>query len=318
MTRDETVLQQLAQQIVDVKDKVRRKEDLEGSLARAQRNLSRQRQRLWELETRLTEESADVEALETLSLRGLFLTLLSSKEEQLERERQEVLVARLRYDECKEAVSALEEEVADLEHQVGGLSDVEARYKSLLKQKEKLLLKSAHKDAERLIELSEAQADAHSDLREVREAISAGRSALISLDSAVSALKGAGNWGTVDLLGGGLLTTAVKHGRLDEARHWIHQAQQQLRRFRGELTDLDTDVSVDVDIGTFETFADYFFDGLIVDWVVQARIRRSLDRTVEMRRRVKTTVNALQRALGEVHRRAERIDKERQELIETA
>lgn len=318
MDMDENLFQQLDQQILDAKESLRTKKDLERSLTTVRQSLQRQRQSLWELETKLAQESADVEALERVSLRGLFLIALGSKEEQLEKERQEFLLVKLKYDECKEAIDTLEQEVANLEQQVEQLGDVEARYRSLLERKEKVLLQTDREDAERLLELSEAEADARADLRELREAISAGSNVVNSLDSVVSALRGAENWGTVDLLGGGILTTAVKHSRVDEARRWAHQAQQGLRRFRRELTDLESDVYVDIELGGFETFADYFFDGLIADWVVQARIDRSLDRAIDVRQRVQTIVDDLQRALKQVQRRAERIKNERQKLIEQA
>mgnify|MGYP001559106142 CR=1 FL=1 len=36
-------------------------------------------------------------------------------------------------------------------------------------------------------------------------------------------------------------------------------------------------MNIDINIGSFETFADYFFDGLISDWVVQSGIHELLE-----------------------------------------
>jgi len=312
------MLEELTQDIMSAKEDLRRKRDVESSLDSARRSLRRQREKLWELEARLSVERADVEALEALSLRGLFHTILGDKEEQVKKERQDVLAAKLRYDESREAVTALEEEIAQLQRQLEQLGDVEARYHGLLRRKEQILRRSDGATASRLLELSEAQADARSDVREVQEAISAGGAVLSSLDSALSALQGAETWGTVDLLGGGMLTTAAKHGRVDEARRWTHRAQQDLRRFRRELDDLRSDISIGIDVGGFETFADYVFDGLIIDWVVQSRIESALSRTTEMRRRVDTTLTALRRELQQTRERATRIERQRRELIEQA
>ena len=312
------MLEELTQRILDVKQDLRRKKDLQRSLAGARSSLQRQRQTLERLKTELTEERADVEALEEISLRTLFHTILGDKEEQVEKERQEVLAAKLRYDEAREAVAALEADVAELEQMVERLGNVEARYGELLEWKEKLLSQSGRPEAENLVQLSEAQADAESDLRELREAVRAGNGVLHSLDRAISALRTAETWGTFDLLGGGVLATAAKHGRVDEARHWTHRAQQGLRRFRRELADLESDVTVGIHIGGFETFADYFFDGLIADWVVQSSIRSSLDRAREMRRRVHTTVTALRRKVRQVQQRAAQIKEERKAIIERA
>lgn len=107
------MLEELTQDIMSAKEELRRKRDLESSLGGARRSLRRQREKLWELKARLSAERADVEALEELSLRGLFHTILGNKGEQVKKERQEVLAAKLRYDECKEAITALEAEVAE-------------------------------------------------------------------------------------------------------------------------------------------------------------------------------------------------------------
>jgi len=47
-------------------------------------------------------------------------------------------------------------------------------------------------------------------LKEVREAITAANRALDSLESAQRELKGAKNWGLLDLFGGGMMTTLFR------------------------------------------------------------------------------------------------------------
>ena len=80
------------------------------------------------------------------------------------------------------------------------------------------------------------------------------------------------------MLGGGLLATAAKHSHMDEARDAAYHIQNLLLRFRRELADVQgLSGTLVEEVGSFETFADYFFDGLIVDWVVQSKIDRSLD-----------------------------------------
>lgn len=318
MTVERDVFEQLNRELAETKERLRKKQDLEQSLGRARESLRRERRRRWELEEALTKQGADVEMLERLSLRGLFLTVLGRRQEEVEKGLAALLAAELSYEECKEAITVLEREVAELEHQAEQLSSIEDRYRALLSRKKVVLLETEGKDATKVLELSEAYADARSDLHEVQGAINAGLGVVSSLDSAIDALKGARNWGTVDLLGGGLITTAVKHGRVDEARRWIHAAQQHLRRFRRELVNLGPAEGLDIEIGAFATFADYFFDGLIADWVVQQKINRSLDRTVEMRGSVRAAVNTLQRKRTQVAREVERIREEKEGLIEGA
>lgn len=108
--------------------------------------------------------------------------------------------------------------------------------------------------------------------REINEAIQAGDQALRSLRQAKECLNSAGNWGIVDLLGGGLISTFVKHSKMKEADDLIQQARSDLRYFSRELMDVDTVSDFHIETGDFLSFADYFFDGFIADWLVQSRI----------------------------------------------
>lgn len=108
--------------------------------------------------------------------------------------------------------------------------------------------------------------------REVNEAIQAGNQALRSLRQARECLNSAGNWGILDLMGGGLISTFVKHSKMKSADDLIQQARSDLRYFSRELADVDSVPEFHIETGDFLSFADYFFDGLIADWLVQSRI----------------------------------------------
>ena len=312
------MLAQVNQQIVEVRERMRTRHRLEAALADTRAALVRERARCGELQDVLRKESADVEKLEGLSLTGLFYAVLGSKEEQIEKERQEYLAARLKHDASANAIRAMEREMAELEERLAGLGDPEAEYWALIERKEALVVQAGGARAERLSQLSEALADARSDAREVREAISAGVAVLDGLDRAAGALESARGWGTWDMIGGGIVATAVKHSRIDEARAAIHDVQELLRRFRRELADVESEPDLGVDVSSFETFADYFFDGLIMDWIVQSRIMDSLDRVTGTRGTVQALVAELERELDGAERRAEAIEKERRDIVEGA
>jgi hypothetical protein len=120
------------------------------------------------------------------------------------------------------------------------------------------------------------------------------------------------------MLGGGLIATAVKHSRIDRARESVHHVQQLLRVFQRELADIDSRTDIDLDIGSFLTFADYFFDGLIIDWVVQSKIGRSLDSAVQAAERVGGIVQQLQINLKKTQTKRNLIEQEKHKLIEQA
>ena len=115
--------------------------------------------------------------------------------------------------------------------------------------------------------------------KEVQEARYAGLRALDSLRAAQKALESARGWGIFDILGGGTISTLVKHSKLDRAREHIENAQYALKKFRRELADVDLP---DVWIDGLLTFADFIFDGFFADLLVQQRIneaRRQIERT---------------------------------------
>ena len=130
--------------------------------------------------------------------------------------------------------------------------------------------------------------------KEIREAISAGERSLISLRAAQDQLRRAGNWGVADLLGGGMLTTFFKHQRLGEAERSLEIAQSDLRRFQNELRDVGQEC---LDISDFLAFADYFFDGIVADLMVQSKIRQAQERVSTAILRVETLVRQLRARL---------------------
>jgi hypothetical protein len=312
------MLEELNTELVAVKEKLRIRQKLSDDLDRTQNMLGEQTSRLKKLEVTMQKEGADVEKLEGLSLTGLFLAVLGDKQTQLEKERQEYLAAKLKYDECKYSVSALERDTDDLKARISGLGDLDSQYRDVVEKKEQLLSQGDDRAATKLIELSEALADTQSDIRELKEAIESGQAVLAGLDGVVGSLRSAKNWGTFDMIGGGLIATAVKHSHIDKARESVHQVQQSLRAFQRELADVDSRTGIEIDIGSFATFADYFFDGLIVDWVVQSRIGQSLDSAVEAAERVRGVVRRLQSNLKGAQAERNAVQQQKQKLIEQA
>jgi 3-hydroxybutyryl-CoA dehydrogenase len=85
-----------------------------------------------------------------------------------------------------------------------------------------------------------------------------------------------------------------------------------------ELSDVNPtlDSGISIDIGTLTTFADYFFDGLIVDWIVQSRIEKSLDNALNIGDKVVKTLKDLQETMKENQSRLEILEQERKRIIE--
>lgn len=108
--------------------------------------------------------------------------------------------------------------------------------------------------------------------KEIREAVAAGEKALFSLYAARDNLHSARNWGIFDLLGGGMLVNMMKHSRISKASAMLEDAKRNLLIFQRELKDVAVPMDIRVEIGSFLSFADFFFDGLVADYLVQSKI----------------------------------------------
>ena len=106
--------------------------------------------------------------------------------------------------------------------------------------------------------------------REIQEAISAADDALYHLESARRYLGSAGNWGLLDIFGGGMITGLVKHSKMGNAEREVQEAKYALQKFSKELRDVSGYSSIH--INDFLTFADFVFDGFLADVLVQSKI----------------------------------------------
>lgn len=314
------MLEELNRRFISAREQLREKQKLMNALKATEQQLTDEKFRFSELEISLKKEGRDVEKLEGLSLMGLFYTILGDKEHQLEKERQEYLAAKLRYDECKEAVTMLEQRCQDIILQIKELGEVETHYELIFDAKEKAIIEEKGIEAERLVKILEEIADVKSDVKELQEAISTGNKVLLGVNDVIESLRSASGWGTWDLLGGGLIATAIKHSRIDDARNSVHKVQQHLRIFLKELSDVNPalDSRVSVDIGGLTTFADYFFDGLIVDWIVQSRIEKSLENALDMGEKMVKTLKNLQETFKENQSRVQILEQERKTIVEVS
>ena len=84
-------------------------------------------------------------------------------------------------------------------------------------------------------------------VKEIKEAINAADEALFHLRNASRELDKARGWGIWDIIGGGLLTNLIKHGKMRDAEYEIGCAKNALARFDKELRDVAGYSSVHID-----------------------------------------------------------------------
>ncbi|MDD4493704.1 MAG: hypothetical protein PHV32_05055 [Eubacteriales bacterium] len=242
----------------------------------------------------LKKENLDVEKLSKMSIASIFYTILGSKESQIEKERQEALAAQLKFDDINRQITETKRQISKLQSERMGISSSEQKYNELFQKKYEMLKLNDSQNAAKIIDLENKMAAYNANLMEINEAISAGNTVMRSLNAINESLDSAEGWGMWDMWGGGgLITNMIKHGHIDDARNTASEVQMMLNRFRTELTDVKVSSSITIEVDGFVKFADFFFDGLIADWVVQSRIHDSQESVSNVGRDVRSVLYKL-------------------------
>ena len=134
--------------------------------------------------------------------------------------------------------------------------------------------------------------------REIDEAIAAGRRALAALEDAADSLDSAQRWGVVDILGGGLLTSVVKHSRLGDANRALAEARAQIAAFAREVDDVRGLEGINANVSSVNALFDIAMDNAVADIMVQKELSDAADRVDEAVRKVGEAVRRLEAARG--------------------
>lgn len=133
----------------------------------------------------------------------------------------------------------------------------------------------------------------YNEAKEIREAIQAGERALNSLYEAKTKLKKAGDWGLFDIFGGDTFSGIMKHGRINEAKQCIEQANRNLQIFQRELSDINLNFNLQIEVGGLLSVFDFLFDGFLADAMVQSKINKAKDAVDRAIPQVESALNKL-------------------------
>lgn len=309
------------EQLRQLREQISREGHLRQMLREYRRQQSELYSRVCELEQIKLTEQADVDRLEGHSLASFFYHVVGRMDEKLDEERQEAYAAKVKYDVARREWQAVEQELSKCIKELDAIKDCRARYGALLEEKRAAVKSAGGQRGERILQLEEELAVLHSHRKELTEARAAGSSALSTAKRMGASLEKAEQWGKADLLTSktvAFVSYVEKNRYLDETQEEMTNLQRQLRKFRTELSDvtIGTDVSVQAD--GFLRFADYFFDGLIVDWTVLNRIRNSKEEISKVERQLRTAVSSLDSKLDAVEKKQKRLAAELASLVSEA
>lgn len=239
-----------------------------------------------ELKQQLAKEEEDYNSLFQKSLNNLFLELFNRKEKKEAKEYQELAAAKLKFEEAEKQIANLLLSIRNLEEERVPLAGCESTYRKLYHEKYELLAESNSENSDRMKSAEEKIHLLQNNLTEINQAVQAGNLVLAKIKEAEHSLDDAHGWGTFDLLGGGLISDVMKHSHLEDAQSAIGEVQSLLHHFHSELADIKMEEDINIHIGGFTKFADFFFDGLLSDWMVHSKINSSIDAVAELQSKV--------------------------------
>ena len=121
---------------------------------------------------------------------------------------------------------------------------------------------------------------------EVMEAIEQADKSLDHLYKAYELLNNAKGWGVADILGGGLVVTMIKRGKLSEAQSELITARTHINRLLREMNDVRSVDIIQIRTDGIAGFVDFMGDP-ISDIFVQSRIE-------EARTEVRNTIDKIE------------------------
>lgn len=277
-----------------MKECIQKKNKLTGLLKQIEQDLIRKKLQLNKFLDEYKKEYHDVLNLEATSITSLFYNILGNKEQQLKKEKQEALKAKLKYDQFKHDVEFLVNETKKLVDELAEIECCEIEYEELINKKVETISIENEETNVQLKKIIRKKENIHANVIEVDEAIKAGEDVLKIVEKTIHSLSNVDDWGVWNMVGEGTFSTVSKYNQVDVARKYAEEIQRLLGKFKREISDINMVTNFEICVGNFETFSDYFFDGLIFDWVVQSEIGKSLDS-------VKNTKNQIDKIISKLY-----------------
>lgn len=223
----------------------------------------------------LLEEEKDVEKLESITFSSIINTILNTKVEKLEKEKEELYAAQLKYETLKDEYNQVIRWHDELKGKLHEFDTAENDYMVLIEEMTVVIEKRNPEKAEELQNLMDKRSLFEKEQISLNEALIEGEEVLKELNDAKKYLEKARDWGEYDLSGGGLVATIKKYHYLDEAQEILHKIQWGLRKFHNALQKLG--FRQDKEIESFLKVSEYWIDGIFIDYSLQSAIIKLID-----------------------------------------
>lgn len=264
------------------------------------------------------KESLDVERIEKESLSTTLLKLFGRYEGRVEKEMQEMVHAKTRYDAATIRLRELESEALNLNRRIADLVRDKQSYEKELERREAILRRNlSDESAQAYKKLCEEGERLSRQLAETQEALRAAERAYDTAQDVLKHLDDAEGWASVDVwFSKGLFSHMAKYDRIDSAEEALERLNTQLDELRRELDDIDLDFGLrSVAINSSTRFFDVWFDNIFTDLRVRDQIRGYQSHAGELCEKLEQMIFRLKTAVKDLKEALKRVEKQQEEII---
>lgn len=309
------MIQQIDNELLEIKIKLKEKENYQHKLEAIMTELKEYNFKKNNLMEQLKKEKKDVDKLEKLSFTSIWYSLVGGKQARLQKEKNELSQVEYEYKFVCETIERLKGESEYYKDKIYGIRRLEDEYQKLLIEKEQLIMDSNNDLYQPLNDINQRIVENENNLKEITEAINAGKQVLNALETINNALRKAKGWGTYDVLGGGFFASMIKHSHLDDAENKMRDLKYLLNKYTRELKDVNMSVSINLDISDMLKFADFFFDNIFSDAMVQSKINRSLEQVRNAYNKITYQIKELNNQYQNNQNEIERLKEKKKSLL---
>lgn len=243
------------------------------------------------------KEQRDVEKLEKGSSVSFFLKLFGKLEEKIEKEDIEALDAKHKYESTQYELNNVKVSILNLKDEIKDYDKLVKEYEALWRQKERELLNSSSFKKQEYVNSTEKLASLKVLDKELKEAVNAGDSLIKVLEEAKKEFESAKGWGTLDMFGGGVMSSMIKRGHIENANRVLNEVQYLVKSFKKELNDVNISLDMKYVSGDFSDMTDIFFDNFFSDIMVQDKINNALNNVNRTLRVVERNTKELRKSI---------------------
>lgn len=216
------------------------------------------------------KEQADVEKLEKQSLSSFIYNLIGNYEDKIEKEKQDLINAKIELDTAASLHLDAIEEVEALDRKIDILKTEMANLREELKRTDEQFKEKITQKEQEYVELKDEE-------KELDEAIRAGENVLNTIDRVLAELDSANSMATVDMFTDSFLIGMMKFNRIDKAEAELNYLDKTLDRYKKELKDVDLESTIAYEeLSQMNRAFDIFFDNIFSDWNTKDTIQRNV------------------------------------------